>query len=405
MRTKSHQSRHGSHEVPAVVMGLTSTGIAAARALGRRGVDVVGVSSDDNPPSAHSRLFRYRRGPLVQDREESLAFYRELGAELGGRAVVLPTGDSNVLFLSAFREELEQWFQFLIPSSQRLEQIASKRAFASLARELGLPLPRTLVPGDRAELEGLAPTLRFPCVIKPEFTHLWRSREAEAAGLGQTKAVPAEDLPALLTAYDQLASIDVRVIVQEMVPGPDENHFEYDAMIDGDGELRAEFAGRKLRLAPPRFGAGCYVESVEVREVQQVGRLILERLGYRGMGHLDLKRDDRDGELYLFELNPRLSMWTGLPIACGVDFPYYYYLSCLGQDYDVPASYPIGKRWTDFSADLESMRTYSRDGTWSRPRWVWSLARTSSWALFAPDDLGPSWVSFRRWLRHDVAKL
>jgi D-aspartate ligase len=385
-------------------MGLSSTGIAAARALGRRGVDVIGVSSDDNPPAAHSRLFRYRRGPLYWDWEGARTFYRELGDELGQRAVVLPTGDPNVLFLSAFREELEERFRFLIPPAQSLEQIASKRAFAGLARDLGLPLPRTVIPHDRAELEGLARTLRFPCVLKPEYNTLWRSPAAQAAGLAQTKAVPAGDLQALLAEYDRLAPIDDRLVVQEMVQGPDENHFEYHAMIDADGKLRAEFAGRKVRLAPPHYGMGSYVESVDIREVQQVGRLIFDRLGYRGMGHLDLKRDERDGELYLFELNPRFSVWTGLAIACGVDFPYYYYLSCIGEDYDVTNSYPAGKRWLDFSADLKSMRTYSREGSWTRPRWVWSLARASVWALFAPDDPGPSWVSFRRWLRHNVLK-
>jgi predicted ATP-grasp superfamily ATP-dependent carboligase len=385
-------------------MGLTPTGIALARALGRRGVEVIGVSSDDNPPAAHSRLFCYRRGPRTRDKDESRAFYLALGDELGRRPVVLPTGDPNVLFLSAFREELAQRFRFLIPAAHELEQIASKRSFAGLARDLDLPLPRTEIPHDRAELERLAPSLRFPCVLKPEYTTLWRSPAARAAGLAETKAVPATDLEALLMEYDRLAPIDDRLIVQEMVRGPDENHFEYHAMIGPDGTLRAEFAGRKLRLAPPHYGMGSYVESVDIREVQQVGRLIFDRLGYRGMGHLDLKRDERDGELYLFELNPRFSVWTGLAIACGIDFPYYYYLSCIGENYDFTNSYPAGKRWLDFSSDKKSMRTYSQEGTWTRPRWVWSLARASVWALFAPDDPGPSWVSFRRWLRHDVLK-
>jgi D-aspartate ligase len=383
-------------------MGLSATGIALARSLGRAGIDVVGVSSDDNPPSAHSRLFRYRRGPSLRRTEEALAFYKELADELGERPVLLPTGDPAVLFLSSFRHELEQGFRFFIPPAHELERITSKRAFAQLALELELPLPRTILPNDRIELESLADGLRFPCVVKPEYTELWRSPAARAAGLATAKALPLADREELLETYDRLAAVNNRLLVQETVQGPDENHFEYHALIDPNGRLRAEFAGRKLRLAPPHYGMGTYVESVDIREVKEVGWFVFSRLGYCGMGHLDLKRDERNGELFLFELNPRFSVWTGLDIACGIDFAYYYYLTCIGEDYEAPTSYAIGKRWLNLETDRVSMRTYSQDGTWSRPRWLLSLARASVWALFAFDDPMPSWVSFRRWVRHRV---
>ena len=147
---------------------------------------------------------------------------------------------------------------------------------------------------------------------------------------------------------------------------------------------------------------GTYAESVALEEVGGIGRSIFDRVGYRGMGHVDLKRDARDGRLYLFELNPRFSVWTGLDIACGIDFPYYYYLTCIGEGYEAPSSYPIGKRWLNFETDRVSLRTYIREGTLSRRRWLMSLARATVWSLFALDDPMPSWVSFRRWVRHHV---
>ena len=388
--------------IPAVVMGLSATGIALARSLGRKGIRVVGVSSDTNPPSSHSRLFEFRRGPLLRDADFALDFYRELGAELGNRPVILPTGDPAVLFLSSFREELEPSFRLFVPPREEVERVASKRDFAQLAVEKGLPMPRTILPNDRLELEDLAKVIRFPCVVKPEYTHLWRTPEARQAGLATAKALPVADRKTLMEIYDTLAPIDPRLVVQELVEGPDESHYEYHVLIDLEGNLRAEFAGRKLRLAPPHFGMGTYAESVALEEVGGIGRSIFDRVGYRGMGHVDLKRDGRDGRLYLFELNPRFSVWTGLDIACGIDFPYYYYLTCIGEGYEAPSSYPIGKRWLNFETDRVSLRTYIREGTLSRRRWLMSLVRATVWSLFALDDPMPSWVSFRRWVRHHV---
>ena len=110
-----------------------------------------------------------------------------------------------------------------------------------------------------------------------------------------------------------------------MIVGPDENHLDYHALIDSDGRIVGEFVGKKLRLTPPHFGMGCYVESVKSDMVVNEGRRILRLLNYKGMANINFKKDERDGQLYFFELNPRMSFWIGLDVACGVDFPYYYY--------------------------------------------------------------------------------
>lgn len=390
----------------AVVMGLTAPGVALARSLGRAGINVIGVSSAEDPPAAYSRLFSFRTGPPLQETAAALRFYVELGEELHGDTVLFPTGDQSVHFISAHRAELDPpLYRYLLPLPHDVDRITSKRHFAALADELQLPMPRTVLPDDSAELQEAASSLRFPCVLKPEFTHLWRTQKARSAGLGQTKAVPAADKEELRSRYEELARVDRALVVQEMVLGPDENHVDYHALVDGAGALRGEFAGKKLRLTPPHFGVGSYVESVDPSEVSQTGRLVLERLGFRGMANMNFKRDDRDGRLYLLELNPRFSNWTGLDIACGIDFADLYYMACVGAPYDAPSRYGLGKRWLNFAADRESMKIYAREGTCSWPRWAWSIARSSSWSLYAPTDPGPAWVHLRRTARRRIGGL
>jgi D-aspartate ligase len=402
MRTMRNRSARRSDEAPAIVMGLGPIGLALARTLGRAGIDVIGISADDNPPAAHSRLFRFRRGPAAGDDGATLDFYLELAAELRGPAVLLPTGDLSALFIVEHSDQLEPHFRYLLPSADDMARIVSKRRFVQVAADLGLPLPRTVLPATRSELAEISSAFRYPCLIKPEFTYLWRTSAARAAGLRTSKAIEVADVTELLSSYDELALIDSRLVVQEKILGPDENQLDYLALVDLEGCFRAEFAIRKLRTFPPHLGIATYCESAPVESVAETGRFILKQLAYRGMGWVQLKRDERDGKLYLYEINTRFGMTIGLPISCGIDFASYYYRACAGEPYDVQASYPIGKRWLNFTDDRKSLSAYRRDGTWSRTRWLASLPRASTWALFAKDDPAPSWVSFRRWIRHSV---
>jgi predicted ATP-grasp superfamily ATP-dependent carboligase len=240
-----------------------------------------------------------------------------------------------------------------------VDRITSKRRFAVLADELQLPITGTVFPDDSAELH-----------------------EAAAA-----------DKEELRSRDEELVRVDRALVIQEMVLGPDENHVDYHALVDGAGKLRGEFAGKKLRV------------SIDPSEVSQIGRFVLERLGFRGMANMNFKRDDRDGRLYLLELNPRFSNWTGVDIACGIDFAVLYYMACIGTPYDAPSRYGLGKRWLNFAADRESMKVYARKGTRGWPRWAWSIARSSSWSLYAPTDPGPADVHLRRTDRRRIGGL
>jgi predicted ATP-grasp superfamily ATP-dependent carboligase len=382
-------SRPGDGQSAAVVMGLTPTGLALCRALGRRGLPVVGISSDPRNALARSRFLRFVPGPGQEDEDALCAFYLDLARRLDGPPVLLPTGDRNVSFLSRYRSELEGAYRFFVPPADLLEELTSKRRLVALSERSSLPLPRTLLPESREELERALETLELPCVLKPEFTHLWQSQELGPLGLRGEKAVAVRTREELLDLYEKVSRVEPRILVQRMVLGPDENHIDYHAFVDPQGRTRAEFVGRKLRLTPPHYGMGCFVESAHDEEALEEGRALLRALSYRGMANVNFKRDERDGRLYLFELNPRFSFWTGLDVACGIDFPYYYYRECLGLDYEAPPGYPAGRRWLNLRADRRAMRVYSRDGTWTWGRWLVSVLRPSVGAVFAWDDPAP----------------
>ena len=224
-------------------------------------------------------------------------------------------------------------------------------------------------------------------------------------GIGGLKAIPARNRSELLSQYDRVIKLDDRVIIQKTVLGPDENHLDYHALVQPDGKIRGEFVGQKLRLTPPHFGMGCYVESIKSDEVTREGRRIINLLHFTGMANINFKRDERDGRLYFLELNPRFSFWTGLDVACGMDFPYYYLKTCLGESFEVREEYTVGKRWVNLLRDIKGLKVYLKDESFSFGQWTRSILRPFTEAIFASDDPMPALVLLYRFVLSAISKL
>ena len=378
-----------TNKVPAIVMGLSETGLSVARALGRRGIKVIGVHEGKRPPGSYSRFLTFVREPQTGSEKDRLNFFINLGKNFKSRVVILPTFDENVMFLSRNRDVLEENFLFFLPSHNLLETLTSKAKLIKLAEEMKISLPPSIRINNRSELKKITSTF-FPCVLKPEDQTLWLTKEASKMGIRGLKAIPAMNKSELGMQYDRVREIDDRVIVQKMIVGPDHNHIDYHALIDFDDRIIGEFIGKKLRLTPPHFGMGCYVESVNSDKVMNEGRRILRLLNYKGMANINFKIDERDGRLYFLELNPRFSFWTGLDVACGVDFPNYYYKVCLGEKICPKQDYLIGKKWLNFSRDIRSLRTLLEDGSLTRLQWIKSVINADVGAIFAFDDPLPT---------------
>jgi predicted ATP-grasp superfamily ATP-dependent carboligase len=177
--------------------------------------------------------------------------------------------------------------------------------------------------------------------------------------------------------------------VQEKIVGPDAAHMSYMAFVPDSGVPVGEIVVVKHRIYPPRFGVACFAESMLTEDAIETGRDVLQRLGYRGFVSVQLKRDERDGKLYLIELNLRLPLAVQLPVSAGAEFPYFYYLASVGQPIE-HAPVRVGQRWMAFGRDYRSMKTYAREGTHSWFAWALDLARMPAFAILSLRDPMPT---------------
>src|SRR5690606_9451531 len=119
-----------------------------------------------------------------------------------------------------------------------------------------------------------------------------KTKRGQKAFLVQT----AEELRALFPVLEAHPS---GVILQQAIDGGEENVVSYHAYVRHDGEIAAEFTGKKVRTAPRTFGLSSCVEITDDEEVRRLGRRVLEKLDFTGVVKLDFKQDARDDRLYL----------------------------------------------------------------------------------------------------------
>jgi predicted ATP-grasp superfamily ATP-dependent carboligase len=344
-----------------VVMG----DVDLVRALGLAGISSVYVG----PPDASARFSRHVASTVPwtdhwSDQEALVAALLALGGSEPEPLVLYPQTDATLLLASRHREELAPAFRFVLADAQLIEQLVDKARFQELAERHGLPVPTAI--RVRAERGRRAPALdiAFPVIVKP----LTRADEWNLAG-GDGKALAAHDAAEWEAVWQRFQELGTQLLVQRLIPGPETAIESYHAYVDAAGEVAGEFTGRKIRTFPPSFGFSTAVEIVDLPDVAALGRDALARLGLRGVAKVDFKRDP-DGELHLFEINPRFTLWHYPAALAGVNIPALVHADLTGQPR------PAG-------------RTATRVVSWCTPLTDLRAARAA----------GISPVSWLRWVR------
>ncbi|MDQ3681127.1 MAG: ATP-grasp domain-containing protein [Actinomycetota bacterium] len=328
--------------------------------LHRAGVAVTVVS----PPAASVRFSRYASGWLLDPRpdEDALCIaLLEEGRKILGPAALFYEEDADALFISRRRADLATELRFVIPSADLVERLIDKAAFQQFATDLGLPVPA----GRQLDLCAGPPDLSgisFPVVVKP----LWRERAWE--DISPAKALLVDGPERLRELLAGLAPAHESVLVQSSIRGPETAIESYHVYVDAEGEVAAQFTGRKLRTYPQHMGHSTALVSTDSADVAALGRAVVQAIQLRGVAKLDFKRD-AEGRLWLLEINPRFNLWHHLGAAAGVNIPAVVWADLVGEAR--PPSKPArpGVSWCHVKRDWRAARE-QRIGLARWLRWV-----------------------------------
>jgi predicted ATP-grasp superfamily ATP-dependent carboligase len=298
-----------------VLDGNENQAVACVRSLARAGHIVLVGAAASWSKAGWSRACRgtFTYPAPEQDADAFVrAIVRETQQERG--TLVLPMTERTTLPLSARRDAvLAVGGRLVLPPHEVVLRTFDKLETTRLAERLGVAVPQTLVITDAEQAEQQAAGLSYPQVLKP------RSSEEVNSGRTQTTGPPryARNPQQFLAAFVDLRQRCQAVLVQEFVEGVGAGYFA----LMRDGEVRAEFAHRRIRdVRPTGSGSAVRVSMEPDPRVRTAALAILQALRWHGVAMVEFRLRP-DGTPVFLEVNGRF--WNSLPLAvyAGADFP------------------------------------------------------------------------------------
>jgi predicted ATP-grasp superfamily ATP-dependent carboligase len=302
---------------PAVVIGGELNGLGVCRSLAVGGMPVWMVGSKRSNPAlwsryAHSVVADKLHGPTFVD------FLRDLRKRIEEPPFLVVTDELALLTISKHREQLEGLYRFRLPSHDTVVMLHDKASFHERAVAHGWPVPDGVVVRDHRDLQKIA-LLRPPIIIKPaDKCHFHEGRAP--------RLVVARSQSAAVSSAEQMLDSAGKVLVQEVIDGPDD-HIQFCLFYRGRrGETLGMFSGRKLASTPPGTGSTAFCSAAANGQLERITKDFLDQVDYLGFGGVEYKLDARDGRFLIIEPTVGRTDWQEeVATLAGVNIPLIAY--------------------------------------------------------------------------------
>jgi D-aspartate ligase len=371
---------------PAVVASVFQTGLNLMRDLEQKGIRTVGIDCNPANPGFRSKYGRSFLCPNPDSApDEWVAFMVSLSAAIGEKPVLIAASDIFVSAIGRHAQLLSEHYIFSETGCTLQASLATKEKQYALAREYGLPSPKAAYVQSVEDLEQFCEGARFPALLKP-----LHHREWQALPIGHPlrgyKTISANTREELISHYMSVTALVPEAVAQEEIVGPDSAKYCYLSVYATDGHRLGSCVVHELRAYPLMYGCATLVEPVVDEEIDRVCNKFLLSVGYIGICEIELKRDVRDGQLRLIEVNPRFSGTGDSAKYTGVETGFIHYLDLIGQTPSPVVATRFGFRHVMLSAELAAFPKYLEEGLISWSEWIRSLSYPMEYFDFDVSD-------------------
>lgn len=369
----------GDHKPGAVIAGGHFASLAVARNLGRYGISVFIVDSE-NCLSRYSKFSkRFFLCPPEKEEGRLIDFLINLSLthpDITGSALFV-SRDEQVRIFSQNREELSEHYIVSVPEWEVTKYLYDKRLTSKLAIQQQVPIPETITTRSIQDVLALDPS--YPLVIKPAVTPDFVSKTKK-------KAYRANNPQELISLYNQIAEIlnPEEILIQEFIPGGSKNLYSYFGYFR-DGYPVVGYAAKRLRQHPTDFGrSSTFVISAYIPELENLAIQLLTGIGYTGLAEVEFMFDPNHSRYELLEVNPRIWGWLSLSIHAGIDIPYIAYAEMIAKPYTF-GGFTEGRKWIHFATDFPTALSELIHGRLTFQEYFWSISGSQD-AVFSIND-------------------
>lgn len=340
--------------IPVVIFDDYIHGYGAIRGLAPEGIPIYIVSRTGMGVCTKSRYVRKVLTLQPYDRNFLDIFHDWVTREIGGQAILMVGGSDEYLdVLAQNHDKLLPGLKPMFPSWDIVKLVRQKNLTYEIAERSGVPFPKTHFITNREELlniiqDDLIPS--FPILLKTAKSELFYRKYGY-------KGVVCNDVKDMITQYDKHDGFYADLLLQEMIPGGDNQLITCIVILNADSEPIAVFMDKKRRTRA-QLGVGTLLGSFWCETVLKYTLRLMKNIGYIGYASAEFKLDPRDGLPKFLEINGRISLMSSNALRCGLNIYLAIYREAISGPLpkltNIRQNYPDNILWIELLEDLKS---------------------------------------------------
>ena len=384
---------------PVLILNCKIGALGIMRSLGKLGVPVYGVNEIDSDAELTSR---YLKQYFIKEfdpgnQQDYLEYVIALSKIIGGKPVLIPTSDELSLFVAKNKDILNDYFLFSANTLELIDNLSDKQKMFHLALEHNIPTPGMISPKTFDELQQCLDDITYPVMLKGiDGTKLFKKTGK--------KMVIINNEDELLENFRQMNDpTDPNIMLQELIPGDDDQVYIFNGYFNEDSECLAAYTGHKIRQFPIHVGCASLGECRWNERVAIKTQDFMKAVGYKGILDIGYRYDARDDKYKVLDINPRVGQAFRMFVSendMDVIKSLYLDLTDQSQPEIIPRE---GRRWIIEDLDIISTYDYFCEGTLSVKNWMLSFRGLQEAAWFSWSDPKPFIINTYR-LGLDICK-
>lgn len=250
-----------------------------------------------------------------------------------GHDMLIPCDDQALTSVVKHYDELEKLLFVACPPPQITNQVLNKAITLDVARQCGIPVPKTVLVSRSSELHEFVGHIPFPWILKPAEKELHQE---------EIKSCRIDCVQDISRRFPDQRPFIPAMLLQEYCQG---YGVGVEVLLHG-GKCLAMFQHRRLKEIPYTGGmAVTAIAEIPDPVLAKSSLTLLRALRWNGIAMVEFKVTPVEGRAILMEVNGRYWGTVSLPILAGIDLPLYQWQLNHGEVPQVPAGYEPGIKW------------------------------------------------------------